>query len=35
LGQHTFECLREAGVDESLLVRLAATGVIKQSAPAF
>lgn len=30
LGQHTFECLREAGVDKDALARLAADGVIRQ-----
>jgi formyl-CoA transferase len=34
LGQHTFECLREAGFDEGTLLQLAADGVIRQAAPA-
>ena len=34
LGQHTFECLREVGWQEADLERLAADGVIRQSAPA-
>ncbi|MBL8386180.1 MAG: CoA transferase [Burkholderiales bacterium] len=33
LGQHTFECLREAGVATADLERLAAQGVIRQAAP--
>lgn len=32
LGQHTFECLTEAGVDEGALARLVADGVIRQHA---
>jgi formyl-CoA transferase len=33
LGEHTFECLREAGLDDATLQRLAASGVIRQSTP--
>ena len=33
LGEHTFECLREAGLDDATLQHLAASGVIRQATP--